>query len=86
MKETTKIKGLIDYDATAKRLLDDLGWSVAVWASRSGFSLNVPSVQQIFRQHYPSPDARLPQRVVAELRKQEMAVEWPAAVIDRLAA
>lgn len=85
MKTRLKIKGLIDYDATAQKLFDDLGWSVAVWASRSGFSLNVPSIQAVFRQSYPSPNGRLPQKVVAELRRQKMAVEW-LEESDKLAA
>lgn len=85
MEKTTRYKGLIDYDATAQRIWDEKGWNIAVWASRSGFPTNVPSVQMVFRQSYKSPGGRLPQRVVAELRKQELAVDWQEET-DQLAA
>lgn len=79
MKEP-KFKGLIDFDATAQLIWEKKYWSVRVWAAASGFGTNVPSVAQIFSQTYPSPAARLPQKVVAVLREQGLAVEWADCV------
>jgi hypothetical protein len=86
MKKSTIYKGLVDYDATARQIWEEKGWSITIWAARSGFGESVSSVRQIFRQVYLSPSGKLPQRVVAELRRQGLAVEWPEDVDTRLAA